>query len=76
MTRMTGPDCVVMCNLINTYIHTVFSGVPSWRLIYVYSITVGFSPVLYCDPMLLPSENPFICHEEVLNVNVLTFFAP
>ena len=21
MTRMTGPDCVVMCNLINTYIH-------------------------------------------------------
>ena len=23
MTRMTGPDCVVMCNLINTYIHTL-----------------------------------------------------
>ena len=23
MTRMTGPDCVVMCNLINTYIHVV-----------------------------------------------------
>ena len=22
MTRMTGPDCVVMCNLINTYIDT------------------------------------------------------
>ena len=22
MTRMTGPDCVVMCNLINTYRHT------------------------------------------------------
>ena len=24
MTRMTGPDCAVMCNLINihTYIHT------------------------------------------------------
>ena len=24
MTRMTGPDCVVMCNLINTYtyVHT------------------------------------------------------
>ena len=21
MTRMTGPDCVVMCNLINKYIH-------------------------------------------------------
>ena len=29
MTRMTGPDCAVMCNLINihTYIHTVDS---SW----------------------------------------------
>ena len=22
MTRMTGPDCVVMCNLIKTYIRT------------------------------------------------------
>ena len=22
MTRMTGPDCTVMCNLINTHIHT------------------------------------------------------
>ena len=22
MTRMTGPDCVVMCNLINTHAHT------------------------------------------------------
>ena len=23
MTRMTGPDCVVMCNLINTYIQCI-----------------------------------------------------
>ena len=35
MTRMTGPDCVVMCNLINTYIHTymcvrVFSSHSFW----------------------------------------------
>ena len=22
MTRMTGPDCVVMCNFINTHTHT------------------------------------------------------
>ena len=22
MTRMTGPDCVVMCNLINTHTHS------------------------------------------------------
>ena len=32
MTRMTGPDCVVMCNLINTYIHTY----------------MGFSLILKC----------------------------
>ena len=24
MTRMTGPDCVVMCNLINTHTHIIF----------------------------------------------------
>ena len=29
MTRMTGPDCVVMCNLINTYIHTYIHFVAS-----------------------------------------------
>ena len=28
MARMTGPDCAVMCNLINihTYIHTYIHG--------------------------------------------------
>ena len=34
MTRMTGPDCVVMCNLINTYIHTYIqqvSLIPPWE---------------------------------------------
>ena len=38
MTRMTGPDCVVMCNLINTHTHivpinsmcVVFSSHPFW----------------------------------------------
>ena len=33
----------------------------------MYSITVGFSPILYCWPMLLPQRNPFKCHEEVLH---------
>ena len=28
MTRMTRPDCAVMCNLINTYIHTLL---PPWE---------------------------------------------
>ena len=27
---------------------------------------VGFSPYYIVDPMLLPSGNPFKCHEEVL----------
>ena len=35
MTRMTGPDCVVMCNLINTYIHTY---------IHTYIFTVSLIP--------------------------------
>ena len=40
----------------------------------VYSITVGFSPTLYCiilyycvDPVLLPLGNPIKFHEEVLS---------
>ena len=33
MTRMTGPDCVVMCNLINTYIHTyIHTYIPLGRI--------------------------------------------
>ena len=28
MTRMTGPDCVVMCNLINTHTHVIISLIP------------------------------------------------
>ena len=35
----------------------------------MYSITVGFSPTYNTvDPMLLPSGNPFECHEEVLSL--------
>ena len=26
MTRMTGPDCAVICNLINTHTHTQGAG--------------------------------------------------
>ena len=33
---------------------------------YVYSITVGFPRYYTVDQMLLPSGNPFKCHEEVL----------
>ena len=30
MTRMTGPDCAVMCNLINTHTHT-HTHIPPWE---------------------------------------------
>ena len=36
MTRMTGPDCVVMCNLINTHTHT-----PVTSVLYLQSQHVG-----------------------------------
>ena len=38
MTRMTGPDCVVMCNLINTYIHT-----------YIHSAFTQAGSLEYCS---------------------------
>ena len=30
MTRMTGPDCAVMCNFIHTHIHLHFSVKAMW----------------------------------------------
>ena len=49
MTRMTGPDCVVMCNLINTHthIHThtytpLFVGLGS-------CVCVKSLDIFYCD---------------------------
>ena len=38
MTRMTGPDCVVRCNLINTYIHT-----------YIHTRMTGPDCVVMCN---------------------------
>ena len=35
MTRMTGPDCVVMCNLINTHTHTHTKKITTIRLVEV-----------------------------------------
>ena len=31
MTRMTRPDCAVMCNLINTHTHTPHTLIPHWE---------------------------------------------
>ena len=33
MTRMTGPDCVVMCNLINKHTHTHTQTHTHWQYI-------------------------------------------
>ena len=35
MTRMTRPDCAVMCNLINTHTHTHTQGDMSGLRVYV-----------------------------------------
>ena len=43
MTRMTGPDCVVMCNLINTYIHTY---IHFNKYIHTYIHTYIFGPCI------------------------------
>ena len=48
MTRMTGPDCVVMCNLINTHTHTVlyvmYAGM--CNNLYIYILVSNY--VLHC----------------------------
>ena len=35
MTRMTGPDCAVMCNLINTHTHTTCIKIFCFLFIYL-----------------------------------------
>ena len=48
MTRMTGPDCVVMCNLINTYIHTyIHTSVFLFRCVASVALALVFMPGLY-----------------------------
>ena len=46
MTRMTGPDCVVMCNLINTYIHT---NIHTYIRTYTYIHTYIHGYLVYCS---------------------------
>ena len=40
MTRMTGPDCVVMCNLINTHTHT-HTHTHYYTIVLLYNCTIG-----------------------------------
>ena len=44
MTRMTGPDCAVMCNLINTHTHTTRSLLGSdTDMVFCYQIALWVS---------------------------------
>ena len=42
MTRTTGPDCAVMCNLINTHTHTPFPGSYNSMLSPGYRVRIFF----------------------------------
>ena len=54
MTRMTGPDCVVMCNLINTYIHTYIHIVLQNGSFVSQNIMITAVVVVLMDPFLSP----------------------
>ena len=55
--------------VLKMFLFLFLSGVLAWRLVEVYSITVGFSPVHYTvDPLSLPSGHTFKCHEEFLYI--------
>ena len=56
MTRMTGPDCVVMCNLINTYIHTYLV-----LYIHTYIRTYGEHRVLRAQVRIVQVERVCPC---------------
>ena len=44
MTRMTRPDCAVMCNLINTHTHKHTECVPFVESVVIDVEGVGFRP--------------------------------
>ena len=49
MTRMTGPDCAVMCNLINIHTYILFLNVMTIHIPYFESAAVLFVQVgIYC----------------------------
>ena len=73
MYRADGTITVYYYKPISLHTKNVFvlflSGVPAWRLINVsLQHNGGFLPgiILLTQSMILPSGNPFKCHEEVL----------
>ena len=66
MTRMTGPDCVVMCNLINTYIHT-----------YIHTY-LGHVQVLLSwsvSPLTMRSQKEVCLGDEIAGLSRMNVFA-
>ena len=59
MTRMTRPDCAVMCNLIN--IHTVTAGKCNWRHYGWSARLVGF-PQCYLACRFLTNKIFYLIH--------------
>ena len=52
MTRMTGPDCAVMCNLINIHTYILLSGRPG-------SSEVPRNPLTRWDVSSIPANGIF-----------------
>ena len=88
MTRMTGPDCAVMCNLINTHTHThtLFlqrPQLPPWvKSVDLYNELhsrpeVIFLPQhvdVYCTTGLISSLNGAETEHRVLRCKALSHF--
>ena len=67
MTRMTGPDCVVMCNLINTHTHTQVRYV--WWLVVIGDklCTVYSTVQLWIIIVIITSVDRLLAREEALS---------
>ena len=59
MTRMTGPDCAVMCNLINTHTHLP-SAVPA--LIFLARRIQPFLSLVDGEVKFLCTNEPIVLH--------------
>ena len=53
-TRMTRPDCAVMCNLINTHTHTHS---PPLKMAYKKTLSCNFLDVRFAPPRPAPQPN-------------------
>ena len=66
MTRMTGPDCAVMCNLINTHTHT------HTRICSFFYFLFFVSHLLWSISLNVLGTNLIYCNVAILLVPVLT----